>query len=99
MGGGVNLEQGRASFGPTLFAMASSHRKDAAFSVGKQQESGLGLAESDPQFHHCGSATAFVLWRFGDCRDVGVLLEHLTQGLAQDAHAAAVNDTDTRQAS
>src|SRR5215472_14016772 len=53
--------------------------------------------ESDPQLHHRGSAAAFVLRRFGDRGDVGVLLEHLPQGLAQDAHAAAVDDADARE--
>jgi hypothetical protein len=45
------------------------------------------MTRSNPQLHHRRPAAAFVLRRFGDGFDVGMLL----QGFAEGAHAAAVD--------
>src|SRR6516164_1928404 len=50
---------------------------------------------SDPEFDHGGAASAFVRRGLGDGGDMGMLLEELAKGLAEDAHAAAVHDADT----
>jgi hypothetical protein len=45
-----------------------------------------------------GSAlTALVLRWFGDGGDVGVVTEIFAQGAAEDTHAGAVNEADTRR--
>ena len=38
-----------------------------------------------------------ILWRLGDGGDVGVALEIIAQGAAEDAHAGAVDDADAGQ--
>ena len=53
---------------------------------------------SDSQLHHSRSAAAFIVWRLCHCGYVRVLLEHLAEGFAEDAHAAAVDDADAREA-
>src|SRR6266478_6651377 len=45
-----------------------------------------------PELHHGGPTPTFVLWRLRDRRHVRVLLQVLAQGLAQNAHAAAVDN-------
>ena len=54
------------------------------------------LHELNPQLHHGRAATAFVLGRLGYGNHVRMFLQVLAQGLAEDAHAAAVNDADAR---
>src|SRR5438552_3216372 len=54
-------------------------------------------AESYSQLHHGRAGAAFVLRRLGDGSDLRVLLQILAQGLAQHAHAAAVDNAHTRQ--
>src|SRR5438477_9696441 len=54
-------------------------------------------AESYSQLHHGRAGAAFVLRRLGDGRHLRMLLEILTQGFAQHAHAAAVDDAHARQ--
>jgi len=49
------------------------------------------------EFHDRRTAAAFILRRLGDGGDVRMLLQHLAQGFAQDAHAAAVDDADAWQ--
>ena len=51
----------------------------------------------DVKFHQGRPAAAFVLRGFDDRRDVGMLLQHLAQSFAEDAHAAAVNHADARK--
>jgi hypothetical protein len=53
---------------------------------------------SHSQFDYCGAGAAFVLWRLGYGFYVGVLLQELAEGLAEDAHAAAVDYADAREA-
>jgi len=51
---------------------------------------------SDIELDYRGSASAFVLRGLNDRSDVRVLLEHLAQGFAEDAHATAVDDANAR---
>src|SRR5579872_711574 len=55
------------------------------------------LTKSDPQVHHCGSAATLLLRRLGHRLHVRMLLQGLTQGFAEDAHAAAVDYADSGQ--
>jgi len=52
----------------------------------------------DAQLYYCGTGAAFVLWGFGYGFYVGVLLQKLAEGFAEDAHAAAVDYADAGQA-
>ena len=52
---------------------------------------------SDSEVDQRRTAAAFVLRCFFHRLDVRVLLQELTQSLAQNTHAAAVHDADTRQ--
>ena len=55
------------------------------------------IARSDIQFNYCGAASALVLGGFDDGGHVRMLLQHLPERLAENAHAAAVNDADARE--
>src|SRR5215469_13352703 len=51
-----------------------------------------------PQFRHGCSRPTFILWRFDDRLHVRMLLEVPAEGLAQDPHSAAMNNSHARQA-
>ena len=55
-------------------------------------------AHSYPQLYHRSPAATLILRRLGYRLHVRMLLQRLPQGFAQDAHAAAMDHTDSRQA-
>ena len=50
------------------------------------------------QFHQRCATPTLVLRSFRHCRHVGMLLEGLAEGFAEDAHAAAVDYADAGEA-
>ena len=51
----------------------------------------------DTKLYYCGAGAAFVLGGLGYGFYVGMLLQQLAQGFAEDAHAAAVDYADAGQ--
>ena len=51
-----------------------------------------------PQLHHRCAASAFILRGLSHRFNMRMRLQGLAQGFAEDTHAAAVDDADTRQA-
>src|SRR5271165_6555410 len=59
---------------------------------------GEGIYVLHPQLYYGGAGAAFVLRGFGYGFYVGMLLQQLAEGFAEDAHAAAVDYADAFQA-
>ena len=51
----------------------------------------------DTEFDQGCPSPAFILRSFGDRRDVGMLLQHLAEGFAEDAHTTAMDYADAWQ--